>query len=230
MIEQHGCDRMEYEMVNNLIDKFTQRITSKLIRTVRKLSIFLFVLSACLLLTIKAYVFTGVFFVLLIVEFAYLTIILKKNILTIYSGVGASLVLCGNLSLWFNVSLYSIQKINGVFDPVLLIIISLIKVVCLVTGFFYTLRCVRKGTVRKLQTAAIASTAFVLPGALGYFLSKYISIESSVQTQNIFFTIVFALASSMMMFIIGMAHVAILYYIKKYNITDRAISKTEEVP
>lgn len=221
---------MEREMINKLIDKFTQRITIKLIRTVRKLSIFLFVLSACLLLTLEAYVFTGVFFVILIAEFVYLTIILKKNILTIYSGVGVSLVLCGHLALWFNVLLYSIQKINSVFDPILLNVISLIEVLCLITGFFYTIRCVRKGTVRKPQTAVTASIAFVLPGALGYFLSRYIINEASIQMQNVFFTIVFALVGSMMMFAIGMAHVAILYYIKKYNIADREISNTDEVP
>lgn len=71
-------------MINTLIDKFTQRITVKLTRTVRKVAIILFVLSACLLLTLKSYIFTGILFVLLVGECAYITVILKKKILTIY--------------------------------------------------------------------------------------------------------------------------------------------------
>ncbi len=211
-------------MVTTLINKFTQRITIKLTKTVRNLTIVFFFLSACFLLTIKSFLFTGVLFVFLVAEFVCLTVILKKRILTIYSGVGVSFILCGHLVLLFNVSLYSIQKINGFFDPILLTVILFIEVLCLILGFFYTIRCVRKGTVRKPQTAAITSIAFVLPGALGYFLSSYISNEASVQIQNVFFTVMFALGCSIMMFVIGMVHIAIIYYIKKYNIADRELS------
>ena len=211
-------------MINTIIDKFTQRITVKLTRTVRKVAIILFVLSACLLLTLKSYIFTGILFVLLVGECAYITVILKKKILTIYSAVGVSLILCGHVSLFFNVSLYSSQKMNECFDPILLAVILLVEVLCLITGFFYTRRCVRKGTVRKPQAAVSTSLAFVLPGVLSYFLSTYIINEASVQIQNVFFTLVFAMGCSMVMFAIGMVHIAVIYYIKKYNIADRELS------
>ena len=85
----------------------------------------------------------------------------------------------------------------------MLVVILLIEVLCLIAGFFYTRRCVRKGTVRKPQVPVLTPMAFVLPSALGYFLSKYIVNEASVQMQNVFFTLVFALGCSTMMFVIG---------------------------
>lgn len=215
---------MAREMIEALIDKFTQPITVKQIQNIRKVAMIFFVISLCLLFTIKSYVLIISLFLLLIGEFAYLTVV-KNKILTIYRGIGVSLVLCSNLVLSFNVWLYSIQKLIDAFDPILFIIILFIEVLCLIAGFFYTRRSVRKGTVRKPKAAVATSIAFVLPGAGGYLLARYISNETSVQIQNIFFTTAFALVSSMMMFILGMAHVALIYYIKKYNILDREISK-----
>lgn len=215
---------LEMEIIDTLIDKFTQKMSEKSTRNIRMLLIILFFLSACFLLTVKSYIFTGVLFGFLVIEFVYLTVILKKNFLTIYSGIGASFVLFIQLALSFNAWLYSVQKFYGFFDPILLLIILSVEILCLIFGFFYTRRCVKKGVVRKPITTATTSLAFVLPTILGYFLSRYISNEAPVQIQNIFFTLVFALGCSMMMFIIGMVHVAIIYYIKKYNIVDRELS------
>lgn len=220
---------MEREMIDALIDKYTQMMSIKQIRNTRKLTVFFFFLNTCLLLTIKCYIFTAVLFGLLIAEIVYLSLMLKRN-MTIYRGVGVSVIVCGNTALFFNVALYSVPNLINVYDPTLLIIIFLVELLCLITGFFYTRRCVNKGTVRKPQVAAVASIAYLLPGAGGYVLANYINNNASVHIQGIFFTTAFALGSSMMMFILGMAHVSILYYIKKYNITDRVISNTDEVP
>lgn len=216
---------MELDTINALIDKYTQTTSKKHIKNIRKLVVICFFLSACFLVTLKSYIFTGILFVLLVGEFVYLSVILKKNMITIYSGVGVSLILCSNIALLFNVSLYSIQKFIGIFDPILFFIILFIEILCLIAGFFYMRRCVRKGTIRKTQAAAIASIAFTLPSTGGYLLARYISNETSIHVQSVFFTTVFSLGSSMMMFILGMVHVAMIYYIKVYNISNREISK-----
>ena len=216
------------ETINSLIDKFTHMTTVKYTKKIRRLIMILFFLSACLLLTIRSYIFTGFLFVLLVGEFVYLTVILeKKNVLTIYNGIGVSFVLFLQLFLLFNSWLYSIQRFYGHFNPILLTIIFLIEILCLITGFLYTHRCVRKGTICKPRAASVSSIAFVLPTVSGYLLSRYISNNVSIQFQNVLFTVVSALACCMTMFVTGMAHVAILYYIKKYNIADRQISNTE---
>lgn len=214
---------MAREMIEALIDKFTQPITVKQIENDRKVAIITFVVSFCLLLTIKSYIFIIILFVLLIGEFLYLTIV-KNKILTIYRGIGISLVLCSNLVLSFNVWLYSIQKLINVFDFILFIIILFMQVLCLIAGFFYTKWRLRKGVVCKPQAAAIFSIAFMLPGAGGYLLARSLINNASIHIQNVFFTTVFAFVSSIIMFVLGMIHVAIIYYIKKYNILDREIS------
>lgn len=215
---------MAREIIDALIDQFTQPITTKQIENVRKIEIIVFVISLCLLLTIESYVFIIILFVLLIGKVAYLTVV-KNKVLTVYRGVSVSFILCSNLALSFNIWLYSIQKLIGGFDPILFSVILFIETLCLIVGFFYSRRCVRKGAVRKSKAAAVASIVFVLPGAGGFLLARYISNEASVQIQNVFFTAAFALVSSMMMFTLGMVHVAIVYYIKKYDILDREISK-----
>jgi len=213
------------ETIDALINKFTQMMTKKFIRKIRTLLIVMFFLSACSLLSIKSYIFTGALFVFLVVGFVYLTIIKnKKSALTIYNGIGVSLVFSVQLVLLFNVFLYIVQKFYGFFDPILLLIILFIEIMCLISGFFYTRLCVNKGVVRKPTASATASLTFVLPSTFGYFLARYINNKAPLQIQNIFYTILFAFSCAMMMFVIGMAHVAIIYYIKKYNIADREIS------
>ncbi len=215
---------MERDLIDMLIDKYTHMITIELVKKIRKTSIIIYVLLVCFLLPIKSFILIGILIALIIVEFAYLTTILKKNLLTLYSGIGVSLVLFGNVVILFNVSLYSVQRLIGCFDFILLMVILAIEVLCLMAGFFYTRRCIRNSTVRKPKAAVPVSMAVVLPSTLGYFLTRYVINETSVLLQNVFFTIVFTLISSIIMFTIGMAQVAILYFIKKYDIPNRTIS------
>lgn len=215
------------DIINALIDKYTKMTSKKLIKQVKKVLVIFFFLSACFLVALKSYFFLGILFLLSVGEFVYLSITLKKNMIMIYGAVGVNLILCSNLVLLLNVSLYSIQILIGVFDPILFFIILFVEILCLIAGFFYTRRSIRKGTIRKTQAAAVTSIAFVLPSSCGYLLSSYIIHESSVHIQGIVFTILLSLGSSMMMFVIGMVHVAILFYIKKYKIVNREISKVD---
>lgn len=218
---------MKSQIVDTIIYRSIQNITIELTRTVRILIVFLSFLSACFLLTLKCYIFVGILFVLLVSELIYLTIILKRKTITIYSGIGVGLVLLGHMVLSFNTWMYGIQKNNEFYDPVLLIYILSTEVMCLVMGFFYTRWCVRKGVACKLKAAPTTSSVFVLPGALGYFLSKYIRHEMTVHTQTFLLTTIFAVGSSMIMFNIGAEKIAAIYYTKKYNITNDDIRHME---
>lgn len=214
---------MEQKMIETFVDKFMQGVTIELTRTIRKLIVFLFIISAGLLLTLKSYIITSVLFLLLVGEHVYLSIILKKNNMTIYRAVPVSLILCSHVALLFNIFLFGLQKINDSFDPKLLIVILFIELLCVISGFFYTRRCVKKGTVHKSKTVAAASIAYVFPGVLGYFLARYVINKASIQVQNVFFTIIFAFGCAMMMFVFGMVHMSMLYFIKKYHIADKEL-------
>lgn len=214
---------MEQEMVEILIEKTMQRIDYKWAKTVRKLVIFIFALYASVLLAIKNYVFTAILFILMVSEFIYVTKILKKGIMSLYSGVGLVLIFIGQVVLMLDIWVYGFQKLMGVYEPVLLTVILVIEAVCLIAGFLYTQRCVKNRTVRRTAMPATVSGIVAGAGALGYYFSEYIITKTPISVQNVILTMAFSFTGAILMFATGMYHLAILHYIKKLRIPDREL-------
>lgn len=217
---------MGQKVIYDLMHFFTKNITIKLVKTTRTLHIFLFLINLSLLVTIKSFIFIVVLFLLLICKFVYLTVVIKKKRVTIYSGVNVSLALLCHIVVSMNVWLYSMQNILGVYSPIFMTVMLLIELLCMLLGFLYTRRRVIKGILLKFKGSTVVTPSVVaLSGISGYYLSRYVINEASIHMQNILFTTVFAVMSALLMFIFGMGHVSIIYYINKYKIKDMIINQ-----
>lgn len=79
---------MSTKTINIFIDKYTQCITPNIIIATNLLSLVLFFLSTCLLVTIKNYIIIAVLLGLLIAQLVAMSLLNRKKDITIYNFVG----------------------------------------------------------------------------------------------------------------------------------------------
>lgn len=212
--------------VDDLIHRYTYRLTLKYIRNVRKLVLILIAASLCFLLTIKAFVISAVLLVGSILSFVYFTSVIKSGVLTVYNSVVINIIFFLYLVVFFDAGVLCVFRINSdAFSIITLTAIFLIELICLFAGFFYTLRRVEKGVIKKGSNAIVTTSFYAGSGIAGYCLAKGIAAGASADFKYLFFTISLAFGASMMMFVIGMVNLSIFYFINKYNISDRPICK-----
>lgn len=218
---------MNQNIIVSFIDKYTNALTIKHFRNVKSLIIFLTIVKISFTLTIKSWFFVCILLAIFIAEYVYMHAIIKRikcNKFKLYDAICVNTIFTADIVFTINISLYSIQKILGTFDIVLLIIIFAIEIICVVAGFLYMNWCIRRNRSHKPKAAAGFSIFLATPGVLGYFITKHIIDVAPLHIQSIFFSGIFALVGSMMMFCIGMIYVTMIYLIKKYNISNKSIS------
>lgn len=214
---------MELKMVNELIEKFTHKIDIPSIKNHRRAVVILFVMSACILLNTKNVVLIAFMFILTVSEFVYFSVIIRKQTLTLYNGTAVNIISLLQLSLSFNICMYGIQRDLGYVNGTLTVVIYLAETLCLYLGFLFTYRCVKNGTVHKLKVAT-ASAISVLPGVLGMVTVRIIGKVGN-NTQSLLYTGLFSFSTSLVLFSLGMTYVAILYFIKKYDIPNHELNR-----
>jgi len=223
-----GREDMEYKAVNAHIARFTNGITYQFLKNAKRIIVFLGFISACFLATIGNIPVLGALIVLSVADWVCFSAILKRKTLTVYRSIHVSFLFVSYIAITFNVWLYCIQKTLHFFDLMFFLVLLVSELGCVVAGFFYTKKCIKKGKISKTQ-ASLFPGAVVLVGAFGYWGIRYVVSQTSVLFQQVILTISFIFVIVMLMFILGMVHVAILYYIKKYDMLDQT-RNSEDYP
>ncbi|MBQ4141722.1 MAG: hypothetical protein IJD70_10325 [Clostridia bacterium] len=206
--------------INEFVSTVANKITIQLVKNFRKVSIVLLVISLCLLLTIKSYVLAISILAFCLIELLVYTSVIKKKIITIYNALTVSLIFSLDFMLSCNLWLYFIQIILECYNSITFIITVLIELICLLAGYLYATNSIKQGRGLNKRSAAAPLTFSILPGALGYCLSRRIIEKTTLFTQSVFFSIVFISVGCILMFAIGMYYVSSIYYIKKYHIAN----------
>ena len=206
--------------INEFVSSVANRITIQLVKSFRKISIILLVISLCLLLTIKSYVLAISILAFCLIELLVYTSVIKKKIITIYNALTVSLIFLLYFMLSCNLWLYFIQIVLECYNSITFIITVLIELICLLAGYLYATNSIKQGRGLNKRSAAVSITSSILPGIVGYSLSRRIVENTTSFTQSVFFSIVFISVGCILMFAIGMYYVSSIYYIKKYHIAN----------
>ena len=211
--------------VEELIHKYTCKITVKTVKDARKVILTVFCFSLCIFLSMKLFVFSAILVIAVIALLIFLTRLIKLNAVTIYDGVRVMLTVLASLVLFFNSGIYLLQVNTASSDAAALVmtLLLLVEVITMFAGAFSTFKQVKAGVIKKEIISGTSYMIYALSGIGGYFLAKSIVAVTSENISGFVITAFLGLCASGMMFCIGKAYLVSIYYIKKYKLTDKLI-------
>ena len=215
---------MSKQTANIHIDNYTRTTNLKTFKSAGQIVFICFFMCACFLITLRHFVLTGGLLVASVAEYVYITIMRKNNIVTTYTGISINLIVVFNITLLFNVCIYSIQNILHSYDPLMFIIIIMLEVLCMITGFAYVKHCVECERMHKKYVLPLSAVCYSLFGVTGYHLAINLINGASVRVQSAIFTILFAVGGAVMASVIGAGYISSIYFIIKYSLPSRSIT------
>lgn len=217
---------MNNTYINAYIDKYTRRLSSsnlkKLLAVLLIFDIFDFIIAKSL----GNNFLLGIVAVVSLFEVIYFLNAMKKSTQTIYSAVVSGIIFYLGIVFIMNITLYVEQKQTDTFDIVSFVIILTTQLLCLLFGFWYSIKRLKKG----VSFNPYLGSAFPLASVVGVNMlinriMKSIKKTNNVILESLFFTIILTGCSAGMMYLTGMAYITIIYCIKKYKIPDREIDQ-----
>lgn len=215
---------MSTKTINIFIDKYTQRITPSIIIATNLLSLVLFFLSTCLLVTIKNYIIIAVLLGLLIAQLVAFSLLNRKKDITIYRALFVSFVMLTQLLVSVNICLYCIQNILGIFNHILLFVILIIEVACLGMGILYTTYSIKREATQKTRHPVATIGIAAISSISTYIFTRFVINKTPDNIQGALYTLSLSAIACLMMFYLGKIHFSMMYFIKKYRIPDRKTS------
>ena len=212
---------MNIELMKSFISKWAQSAGKNSFSSFVKVSLLLFFLITCWLLTMGSYVLLCVIAVLFAVGCFDLGVRTKKKGKTVYVAIEMGLLLMLYTSLFFDVTVVGFRTITGTFNASLGILLLVASIAFIFVGFFHTYFRLKKGKEEKFRPSSVASC---LSAAMaGSALSGYLSENYTESVQELIYTAFFLLVVFCLMYFTGRIYVAMIYFIKKYNMPDKKI-------
>ena len=214
---------MELKAIETLIARITDIFTVKATKSTKKVVVIFGVLSAAVCASIGNIPLSIGCLIVMTAEWMYFRVAYKKRPFTAYRVVRGGFLFILYFVITLNIWLYCVQITLRFFDPVLFTALLIIEAAGAVIGFFYTKRCVKKGAVSKPKMTAY-SGLITSAGLMGYYGFRCIIVKTPMAFQQVLITICLSVGGFMMMVILGMFHIAVWYYVKKYRIPDHEIA------